>query len=650
MTAAQQLELGLSHHRGGRLAEAEAIYRQVLAEHPNHADALNLLGMLAGQKNQWDIAIDFLQRAAAAAPKSAEAHNNLGFAFASTGRHIEAVASYWNAIRIKPDLSSAHHNLGMSLVATGQMEPAVVAFGDYVRLKPGSAEARVSLGNALKSLGRLDEARESYLAAIQLKPDYASAHANLGAVLRDKRQLDQSIAAYRRAIALKPDLALAHSNLANVLVEVGQFDEARAAYRQAMSLKGEYPTAHSNLILLLLFSPGIDAVMISSELRRWNHQHAEPLKKSIVPHAIDRNPDRRLRIGYVSPDFRDHVIGRNVLPLIREHDHQSFEIFCYGDVARPDSITAQFQSRCDQWRSTVGVSNSRFAEMIRRDQIDILVDLSLHLGNNRLLLFAQKPAPVQMTFAGYPGSTGLDAIDYRLSDPYLDPPGENDAFYREKTIRLAHSFWCYDPATADFPVSPPPSLSNQFITFGCLNNFAKVNQGMIELWSEVLKAVDRSRLILLCPDGSARRTLLEKFSAQGIDPQRIGLTANLPRPKYFEMYYKIDIGLDTVPYNGHTTSLDALWMGVPVVTLVGSTVVGRAGLSQLTNLELTELIARTPQQYVHIAAALASDPSHLAELRQTLRSRMLASPLTDARGFVREIETAFRQMWQAIEL
>jgi protein O-GlcNAc transferase len=507
----------------------------------------------------------------------------------------------------------------------------------------------VNLGNALKSLGRLDEAGDSYLAAIRLKPDYAGAHANLGAVLRDKRQLDQSIAAYCQAIALKPDLALAHSNLANVLVEVGLFDEARAAYRQAMSLKENYPTAHSNLILLLLFSPGIDAVMISNELRRWNEQHAEPLKKSIVSHSRDRDPDRRLRIGYVSPDFRDHVIGRNVLPLIREHNHQAFEIFCYGDVARPDGITAQFQSRCDQWRSTVGVSNSRLAEMIRRDEIDILVDLSLHLGNNRLVLFAHKPAPVQVTFAGYPGSTGLEAIDYRLSDPYLDPPGENDALYREKTIRLVHSFWCYDPATADFPVPPQPLQSNKFITFGCLNNFAKVNQGMIELWSEVLKAVDRSRLILLCPEGSARQSLLEKFRAEGIDPHRIAFTGNLPRPKYFEMYHQIDIGLDTVPYNGHTTSLDALWMGVPVVTLVGSTVVGRGGLSQLTNLGLTELIARTPQEYVRIAAALASNSSHLAELHQTLRPRMLASPLTDARGFAREIENAFRQMWRSLE-
>jgi protein O-GlcNAc transferase len=270
----------------------------------------------------------------------------------------------------------------------------------------------------------------------------------------------------------------------------------------------------------------------------------------------------------------------------------------------------------------------------------------VHTGNNRLLVFAQKPTPVQVTFAGYPGSTGLDAIDYRLTDPYLDPPGMSDQFYSEKSVRLPDSFWCYDPAPAELAVAAAPALTNGYVTFGCLNNFCKVNQQVVQLWARVLNTVDRSRFMLLCPEGSAGQAIREMLEREGILSDRIELVSNRPRRRYFELYQRIDVGLDTFPYNGHTTSLDSYWMGVPVVTLVGKTVVGRAGLSQLTNLGLTELIAHTPQEYVQIAAGLATDLPRLAELRRTLRSRMQASPLTDAPKFARNIESAYRQMWR----
>ncbi len=287
------------------------------------------------------------------------------------------------------------------------------------------------------------------------------------------------------------------------------------------------------------------------------------------------------------------------------------------------------------------------AELIRADGIDILVDLSLHMAGNRLLVFAHKPTPIQVTFAGYPGSTGLEAIDYRLTDPYLDPVGgEDEKYYCETSIRLPHSFWCYDPMTAEPAVQALPVEKSGVVTFGCLNNFCKVNAETLALWAKVLNSVKNSRLLLLTAEGSHRQKTLEILREQGIAPERITFSKMLPHAEYLAMYRDIDIGLDALPYNGHSTSLDSFWMGVPVVTLVGKTVAGRAGFSQLMNLGLPELVARTPEEFVRITADLAGDVPRLAALRAGLRKRMRASPLMDAKGFARGIEAAYREMWK----
>ncbi|MGA2443273.1 MAG: tetratricopeptide repeat protein, partial [Tepidisphaeraceae bacterium] len=512
--------------------------------------------------------------------------------------------------------------------------------------KPDFAQAHGNLGIALVDAGQLDEALAAYRQAIRLNPDLAEVHSNLGNALQDNGQLDQAIACHRQAIRINPDYAKAHNNLGNALKDVGQLDQAIASYRQAMLLKPDYPSAHSNLVFTGQYHPGYDGRMIHEDLLRWNQRHAEPLKKFIQPHSNIRDPDRPLRIGYVSPDFREHVVGQNLLPLFRRHDHRQMEIFCYSNVLKPDMLTEQLRRHADAWRRIAGLSDSQAADLIRQDGIDILVDLALHTSNNRLAVFAYKPAPVQATFAGYPGSTGLDTIDYRLTDPHLDPPGLNDQFYSETSICLPDSFWCYDPLATQVAVNPLPAQTVGHVTFGCLNNFCKVNEQVLRLWAHVLKTVDRSRLMMLCPEGSHRHPLLNLLQREGITPDRIELIAHRPRVQYLELYHWIDVGLDTFPYNGHTTSLDSFWMGVSVITLVGQTVVGRAGLSQLTNLGLAELVAQTPEQYVQIAAALAGDLPRLAELRRTLRARIEASPLMDAPRFARNIEAAYRQMWR----
>jgi predicted O-linked N-acetylglucosamine transferase (SPINDLY family) len=429
---------------------------------------------------------------------------------------------------------------------------------------------------------------------------------------------------------------------------MGQLDQAIASYRRALQIDPAYTFAHSNLIYSLQMHPAFSAQAIHHEAVRWDQRQAEPVRPLILPHSADPDPDRSLRIGYVSADFRDHVVGRNLMPLLRNHDRQRFQIICYSSVADPDWMTAGLRKHADHWRNICGLSDQELISLIRDDQVDVLVDLSLHTAGNRLRAFAGKPSSVQVTFAGYPGTTGLSAIDYRLSDPYLDPPGMDESVYTERTIRLPHSFWCYDPLEcADISVSALPASKTGTITFGCLNSFCKINDGVLALWSQVLRRVPSSRILLLATEGSHRQRTIDRLGQAEIAPGRIEFAAPSPRRKYMELYHRIDIGLDCFPYNGHTTSLDSFWMGVPVVTLVGSTVVGRAGWCHLSNLGLVELAAQTPDQFVQKTAALAQDLPRLEELRLTLRERMQRSPLMDAPKFARDIEAAYRQMWRA---
>ncbi len=403
---------------------------------------------------------------------------------------------------------------------------------------------------------------------------------------------------------------------------------------------------HSNLVCTQVYCPGYDAQALYEEHRRWNRRHAEPLTKFIRPHLNDPSPDRRLRVGYVSPDFRSHPVGRFLLPLLKSHDHQGFEIFCYASVLVADSVTEQCRARADVWRDVLGLSDKQVAHAIRQDRIDILVDLTMHMAYNRLLVFARKPAPVQVTYLAYCGTTGLDAMDYRLTDPYLDPPGQDGRIYSEQSVRLPETYWCYEPPREAPPVNALPALETQQVTFGCLNNFCKVSGPVLAAWSQLLQAVPHSRLLLHAGSGSHRDRVRAFLAAQGISAERVAFIDWRPTAEYFGVYQRIDLALDPFPYGGGTTTCDALWMGVPVVSLAGQTAVGRGGLSLLSNVGLPELVARDCEQYVQIAVALAQDLSRLSQLRATLRDRVQASPLTNAPRFARNVEAAYRTMWQ----
>jgi predicted O-linked N-acetylglucosamine transferase (SPINDLY family) len=640
--------LGNALKESKKLEEAIAAYRRAVLLRPDYAAAYNNLGIVLNDTGQTEDSISAFRLAIALRPNHAQSHSNLGDALRTNRQLSEAIDAYRRAIALQPNYAEAHNNLGNVLRDAGQFDQAILSHRTALMLRPQSAEFHSNLGNALKDKGDTDAAIAAYQQAIALAPDYAEAHYNLANALKDRGQLDEAIASYRQAIALKPDYAQALSNLGNALADAGEIEPAIAAYRRVVALSPELPEPHSNLLYSMQFDPGCTSQAIAEEHHRWNLRHAEPLRPSITEHGNHPGTDRRLRVGYVSPNFWGHCQSLFMVPLLSAHDRQQVEVFCYADVRRPDAHTDQMRKHVDGWRDIVGQSDEDVAARIRQDQIDILVDLTMHMAHNRLLTFARKPAPIQVTWLAYPGSTGLGAIDYRLSDQYLDPHGRDESIYSEKTVRLPNSFWCYEPMEGrEIADNPLPALESGVITFGCLNNFCKVNWGVLDLWAKVLQQVEGSRLLLLAKTGSHRQRTLDRLAQQGIDPRRIEFVSYLPRREYLELYQRIDVGLDTSPYNGHTTSLDSLWMGVPVVTLVGERAVSRAGWCQLSNLNLRELAAETDEQFVRIAVELCKDLPSLADLRSSMRQKMLSSPLMDAPAFARDIEAAYRKMWKA---
>lgn len=647
LTIDQAFQLAVEHHQAGRLQEAEDLYRRILAAQSGHGGAVHYLGVLALQTGHPDDAIALIRQAIALWPDYPEARSNLGKALHDMGRFEEAIAASREAVSLQPNFPEALINLGNALRYAGNSTEAIAAYRQAIALRPDDPEVYINLGNALQDTREFDEATAAYRRALALRPDYAEAHSNLGSALQHTGCLDEAIAAFRQALALRPNYPEVHSNLGNALQDQGSLDEAIAEHRRALALRPDFPEAHSNLVYSLEFHPGYDAPAIHAEARRWDEQHARPLKHLIQSHCNSRDPARKLRIGYVSPDFRQHAtaVGGSI-SLLANHDHRMFAVYCYSGVVHPDSVTDRIRGHADVWRNTVGLSDQQLADLVREDQIDILVDLTMHMAGSRLPVFARKPAPIQVTWQAYPSTTGVSMIDYRLTDPFLDPPGQHDAFYTEESVRLPDSFWCYDPLVEVLPVNDLPAMKNGHLTLGCLNTFSKNSADVLALWARVMQAVPGSRLLLLAPFGHARERVANKLREHGIAGERIEFTGRLPRMDYLNLLNSIDLGLNPFPYNGHVTSLDAFWMGVPTVTLVGERAAGRAGWSQLCNLGLEELAARTPEQYVEIVAGLAGDLDRLAELRRTLRERMQASPLMDAPRFARNVEAAYRAMWR----
>jgi predicted O-linked N-acetylglucosamine transferase (SPINDLY family) len=427
---------------------------------------------------------------------------------------------------------------------------------------------------------------------------------------------------------------------------IGQSSDAIAAFRQVVRLQPAPANLHSNLLYALNFDAAYDPPTIFAEHLAWAQRHAEPLTALALRHANDRTPGRRLRIGYVSEHFRFHAVNFFVEPMLASHDHEQFEIFCYSEVRNDDAVTVRLKALADCWRNVRQMSDDQIAQQVRDDRIDVLVDLAGHIAGNRLLVFARKPAPVQVTYLGYQNTTGMSAMDYRLTDAAADPPGRTDAFYTERLIRLPRSFFCYRPPDASPPITALPALTTGHVTFGSFNNFSKVSQHVLITWLRILHRLARSRLLVLAECAAhVRQQVHDLARTQGIEPSRIEVFDHRPNDQYLRLLQQADIALDPFPFTGHTTTCDSVWMGLPVVMLEGDRYASRFGGSVLANVGLDRLIASSVEQYSDLAVGLASDLERLAQLRSELRPRMSASPLLDFQGFTRNLEHAYRQMW-----
>ncbi len=648
-------ELALVHSNLGNVLQdqghrdaAVACYRRALMLLPDYAEAHNNLGQALRQQRQLDEAVAACRRALELKPDFAAAHNNLGNALQEQKMPDEAVACYRRALELQPGFAEAHHNLGQALREQGKLDEAVACFRRAVELKPDYAEAYSRLGSALKDQGNLDDAVAACRRALALEPDYVEALNELGNALHGQGKLDEAVACYRRALDLTPSFPAVHNNLGEAFKGQGKLEDAVACFRRALELKPDYASAHSNLLYTLHYCEGVTLAQLAREHAAYDDQHAAPLRPAPAPHEHLRDRHRRLRVGFVSPDLGRHPVGFFLVRVIENLSRETFESICYSDRRRKDDLTCRLQAAATAWRDVAGSADARLAEQIGEDRIDILFDLTGHSGYNRLLVFARKPAPIQISWIGYEGTTGLETMDFLLADRHVVPEG-SESFYRERVLRMPDGYLCYDPPAAAPPVSPLPALNSGWVTFGSFNNLAKITPDVIAVWSAILRAAPSTRLIMKyrgLGDATVRQRFLELFLVQGVDPDRLDLRPWSSYEDYLKTYHEVDLALDPFPFSGSTVTCESMWMGVPVVTCPGATFASRHSLTHLSNVGLKETIARDLHEYVELAVSWAGDLPKLAALRSGLRERMAGSPLCDGKRFADHWTSLLHDVWE----
>ncbi|MBV8466677.1 MAG: tetratricopeptide repeat protein [Burkholderiales bacterium] len=636
--------LGGASYQLRRYADAIDAYRRALDLQPGRVETINDLALALEAGSLRDEAIRLYREGLSLHPDFIPLYNNLGNALVVAGQPDEGADILLRALQLAPTVAELWFNYANALAVCTVSDQALSAYRRVLELDAGHVKAHINLANVLRARGDLAGAVGYYREAIALDPRQHDAYSNMSATLLGMGKVDEAIEMLEQALVSKPDSAIAYNNLGNALKDAARLDEAIAAYRHAVAIDPGNMAAYGNLLYTLSFHPGYDDPTILAEAQLWAAQQLTANQAETRPGPAADMAGRKIRIGYVSPNFRNHCQALFMMPLLANHDRQAFEIYCYAQLARADEVSDKLARHADVWRLTYGWSDERLADQIEQDGIDILVDLTMHMSDGRQQVFARRPAPVQIAWLAYPGTTGNPAIQYRLSDPWLDPVGYPTDQYSETTLRLPDTFWCYDPLCDDLQPNTPPVLATGHVTFGCLNNFCKVSDASLSVWARVLARVPGSRLLLLSPMGGHRLRVLDRMTAQGVEASRVEFVEYRPRRDYLQTYHRIDICLDTLPYNGHTTSLDAYWMGVPVVTQVGTTVAGRAGWSQLNNLGLPELAAADEAGFVDVAVKLATDIARLAALRTSLRGRMQCSPLMDAPRFTAAIESIYRSV------
>lgn len=615
---------------------------------PRSAEALHVQGLLAHHRGELPRAGEYLRLALAARPDFAEAHLALGCLLNDAGNYPGAIQAFEQAAALGLRSPYLHFNLGVAWHRQGRLDEAGNAYRQALEIDPNFFMALDNLGTIHEGLGELDQAETCFRRSLRINGHNPIAYNNLADVLKKKGSFVAAEACCQKALELDPHHAKAYKNLCYICYVLGKAEESVAWFRRYLAIEPN-PVYHSGLLMAMHYPADVSQAEIFAESVRWSELHESGRAEGSPGHTNRRERDRRLRIGYLSADFWDHSVAHFIEPVLRCHNREHVEVFCYANLPKVDAVTARLRNLADHWREIRTLDDLQTAALIREDQIDILVDLGGHTGDNRLQVFALRPAPLQVTWLGYTGTTGMKGMDYRLTDPVADPPGQDDQYYSETLLRMEGGFLCYQPEASAPPVTPLPCLEQGCITFGSFNKLAKITPKVIELWARIMLAVPGSRLVLknrvlAIPEIADRYA--QKFAAFGVARERLEiLGAQSAKEDHLALYGRIDLALDPFPYNGVTTTFEALWMGVPVVALLGDRHSGRVAASILQWLGLAELVADSPQAYLELAVALANEPQRLAALRDGMRSRLRDSPTLDGRRFSAALEEVYRRIW-----
>jgi predicted O-linked N-acetylglucosamine transferase (SPINDLY family) len=647
LSLSQALALAEQHFHAGRVVYAAAVCRAMVDADPNEHRAWRLLGLAEYFQGHFDAAAAGLLRATELAPAIAEYFDNLSVIRSAQKRFPEAEAAARKALALDPNLYQAASNLGGALEAQGHLEEAEQWLRRALAVRPDLCDALSNLGSVLSNGRRMEEAEAVCRQALAIDPRHVNARINLALALQQQGRLAEAEAAYRQALELQPAHAMAHDDLGTLLMIQGRLLEAHQEHQQAMTLDPSLVRAHSHALWCVQYMAGVTEAELAAAHEQWDRRHAAPLAPSGPVLPVDRTPNRRLRLGFVSADFGRHPVGSFLVRVLENLDRSECETLCYSDRLHADPLTVRLQAAADQWCDSRTLSDAALADRIRADRVDILFDLAGHTTRNRLLVFARRPAPLQATWMGYVGTTGLSTMDYLVADRYEVPP-ESERHYRERILRLPDGYVCYDPPATAPEVGPLPAEKVGHVTFGSFNNLAKIGVAVVEQWARILVRVPDARLVLKysgLEDESTRGRYRAMFAQAGIAPARLELLGYSLPDQMLEQYLRIDVALDPFPYSGGLTTCEALWMGVPVITCPGATFAGRHALSHLSHAGLGDLVASDLDDYVGRAVALANDRPRLAKLRRGLRGQLAASPLCDGRRFSQNLMRALREAW-----
>ncbi len=643
--------LGIALLATGKTEEALAAHRKALELNPAYAEAQFCIGVCLEKTGCHEQALEAYRQALVRDPNSLKSVSNLGNLLMELGRPDEAATVFEQGIRISPALAEAHFNFGTALNRLGQLERAERHFLKALELKPNFANACNNLGASLNHRGQHQAALAYFRRAIELDPKLFQAHNNMGLALQDLGQREEATHCFRKALELNPDFGEAMLNLALTHSGMGELDEALEGVRQAVALMPSNPQARSALLFLHNYrSDGLPEERLA-EAKHYGQLVAGMVPVDVSPGLTEADPDKCLNVGFVSGDLRRHPVGffvEGVLAALAEQTVGRMKLFAYSNSFDNDAVTARIQESFDQWTSITGLSDRTVYDIIVADRIDILIDLSGHTLYSRLPMFAWHPAPVQVTWLGYFATTGVGAIDYLIADPWTLPASQ-EGYFTEKIVRLPETRLCFTPPDDAVTCGVPPVVKNGYITFGCFNTLTKMTDAVVALWSEIIEAVQDSKLMLMSHQLQDPRVIaatIERFRAHGIDPTRLVIKGFAPRAEYLATYNEIDIALDPFPYCGGTTTVEALWMGVPVLTLAGEQFLARQGVGLLMNAGLSDWVAENPAHYRARAIAHSQDTERLSQLKQQLRNRILASPIFDAPRFAGHFETSLRALWR----